>query len=997
MKLPIKFKSEKGQSLVELLITIGLSAILIPAFLAGFSITRSGRVQQDQRLQATAYVKEAQEAIRVVQANGWSNLSAGTYHPEVFLGTTWVLRSGPETIASVFTRQITISDVFRDTNGNITSSSGIPDPSTKQIAITVSWHSPISTELSSVTYLTRYNNDVHTETLAATFNAGTVTNTQVTSASGDENTRGEITLGNNNKAKWCSPSFSKDASGNEITITLPDGPPVAVSAFANSTSVSIPNDVFVATAPNTASSIKMAFVNVSADTDYPTALLRGIFSLDPAQYSSSGLVPTGIGLDNNFKTNDIKYYKAPSGKVYALLATNLPDKEVIAVQVNDGTGDSFQDPVKKIYKYWTYFNTKIYNAVFNSPSSNSAVTTNAGDNNGFQSNPQRAYDNDDSFALDTNSGSNTGTNCTGNDKDKHRYYNYGFSIPAGATINGIEANLVAKVDSVTGAPKMCVQISWDGGSTWTAAKATSNLTTSSGTYKLGGSADTWGRAWSNTNFSDANFRVRIINVASNISRDFSLDWVGVKIYYNGISTIPNDQEPFGYGAKSITVLGDKGYVSSGGYLYTFDLGNIDTKSPTSSLDQVGCRIQLDGYDCSPGTGTDKKYNAGETGTSWSDTASPAHNDCSDGGNIELYADNDLYGIHDAATNNDYIFVAVGAGTNPEFEIVNVTSVPDSGSSPSVANPTCGRISGGNSGWHVTGSLDFNPNGSTEEAANSVYSSADGSRAYISSNGGIVHNGIPDSDQFYILNTSNKNSPTFLSTWPTTVNGQHYANTASSGFYNGNIANIQMYPRRSLTVLNGERVVLVGKDAFTDGNDAKEYQVLNNENPALPTNCNGLNFDQGFNDLTSVSEVDGDNYVYMVANTQEKQLKIIQGGADSAIYVASGVFESQTFNAGSNAMFNRFFATTNVPANTSISYQVSVEPAISGSCSGVNYSYVGPDGTSNTFFTTDSAFPKDSDGSGYENPGQCMRYKVYMTSASQQQTPTLFDFNVNYSP
>ena len=142
MKLPIKLKSEKGQSLVELLITIGLSAILIPALLAGFSIIRSGRVQQDQRLQATAYVKEAQEAMRVVQANGWSNLSAGTYHP-VVSGTTWSLASGSETIANTsFTRQVVINDIFRDSNGNIASSGGTLDSSTKQITITVFWSSP---------------------------------------------------------------------------------------------------------------------------------------------------------------------------------------------------------------------------------------------------------------------------------------------------------------------------------------------------------------------------------------------------------------------------------------------------------------------------------------------------------------------------------------------------------------------------------------------------------------------------------------------------------------------------------------------------------------------------------------------------------------------------------------------------------------------------------------------------------------------------------------
>jgi type II secretory pathway pseudopilin PulG len=979
----------KGQTLVELLIVIALSAILIPALLFGFATGRSGRAQMEQRVQATAYLKEAEEAMRIVQANGWSNLTLGTYHP-VVSGATWALAANSEAINANYTRQIVISDVYRDLNGNIATVSGNLDQSTKKVDITVSWSSPVVSSVTSSMYLTRYGNTLYSETSVASFSAGLLTNTQVTNTAG-----GEITLGNNNRARWCTPSFSS------ATIDLPDGPPVAVTAFASATDISIPNDVFVATAPYATSSVKMAFVNVTANADTPVPSLHGTFTLDSAKYSSPGLVPSGIGIDNNFKTNDIKYYKAPSGKVYALIATNLADHEIIAVQVNNGSGDSFQDSTNKIYKYWTYFNTKIYNAAFNSPSAEDAVTSSSGDNNGYESNPTRVYINDGSFATDTNSGNNTGTSCTGTDKDKHDFYNYDFSIPSGATINGIEADLVAKVDSTTGSPKICVQISWDGGTTWTTTKSTNTLTTSSATYVLGGSADTWGRSWSNTNFSNANFRVRVIDVASSTSRDFSLDWVGVKVYYNGVSSVANDQEPFGYGARSIVVLGDTGYVTSGGYLYIFDLSNIDTKTTSSPLDQIGCRIQLDGYDCSPGTGTDKKYDAGETGGIWGDTASPVHNDCSDGGNIELYADNDIYPVQ--VGSNKYIYIAVGAGTNPEFEIVNTTSIPDSGTSPTISSSSCGRISGGNSGWRVISSLDFNPNSGTEEAANSVFAATDGSRAYISSNGGIDGNddGIPDANQFYILDTSNKSSPKFLTTWASSGSSPspgHQANTASSGYYNGAGANLQMHPRRSLTVLNGGRVVLVGKDATLDSNDAQEYQVLNNETESTPTYCGGLNFDSGFNDLTSVSEADGDNFVYMVANTQEKQLKVIQGGADSAIYVASGIFESQVFNAGSNVMFNNYSTTANTPANTSISYQIAIEPAISGSCNGATYNYIGPDGTSNTFFTSSSgALPRDNDGSGYENPGRCIRYKAYLSSSTQMATPTLYDFNVNYSP
>jgi hypothetical protein len=168
---------------------------------------------------------------------------------------------------------------------------------------------------------------------------------------------------------------------------------------------------------------------------------------------------------------------------------------------------------------------------FLSPSANAAQTTAAGDNNGYQTNPANAYANDSSVATDTDSGTSNNTSCANRAKDKHSYYNYNFNIPASAAIQGIQVRLDARADATSGAPKLCVQLSWDGGATWTAAKSTATLSTTEVTYTLGGTADTWGRAWTPANFSNANFRVQVIDVASNTSRDFFLDYVSVNVTY----------------------------------------------------------------------------------------------------------------------------------------------------------------------------------------------------------------------------------------------------------------------------------------------------------------------------------------------------------------------------------------------------------------------------------------------------------------------------------
>ena len=168
---------------------------------------------------------------------------------------------------------------------------------------------------------------------------------------------------------------------------------------------------------------------------------------------------------------------------------------------------------------------------FKSAATQAAVTSGSGDNNGFQTNAGNMLVEDGLFAVDTNSGNGNSTSCTATQKDRHMLSDFGFGVPGGSTIQGIEVKLNSKVDSTSGAPKFCVQLSSDGGVTWTTAISSATLSTAETMYTLGGVTNTWGRAWTNTDFDDANFRVRLVMTASSGQRDFSLDWVGVQVRY----------------------------------------------------------------------------------------------------------------------------------------------------------------------------------------------------------------------------------------------------------------------------------------------------------------------------------------------------------------------------------------------------------------------------------------------------------------------------------
>jgi len=158
-----------------------------------------------------------------------------------------------------------------------------------------------------------------------------------------------------------------------------------------------------------------------------------------------------------------------------------------------------------------------------------------GDGNGFEVSPTNAFADDSLVAADMSSGTVGTLVCTDPARDDHDFFNYGVSVPTGSTITGIEVRLDAYVDLVKNSAAMCVQLSSDGGATWTAAKTTPGLTTSEAIYLLGGSTDTWGRTWTTTDLSNANFRVRITDIATATVRNFSLDWAAVKVYYSSTS------------------------------------------------------------------------------------------------------------------------------------------------------------------------------------------------------------------------------------------------------------------------------------------------------------------------------------------------------------------------------------------------------------------------------------------------------------------------------
>lgn len=286
-----------GHSLIELIVAIGLLALLLPALVLALLFSREGRPQQQQRQEALLLLKETLEIARSVRESDWTTFAVnGTYHPAIS-SNAWTLLNGPETVND-FTRQLIISDVYRNSSGVIVASGGTIDLSTKKITTTVSWNTPFASSVSSTYYVTRHENLVYAETTEADFNAGTRTNVAVTNTAG-----GEVVLGGGGSGNWCDPNLTISA------IDLPkNGVANAVSAIEGS--------VFAGTGDN-ASGVSYANVAIT-NTKPPTGSISGTF--------------------DGYKTNDV------FGETqYAYLATDTNSKEIVIIDLNQLIAGKYQE------------------------------------------------------------------------------------------------------------------------------------------------------------------------------------------------------------------------------------------------------------------------------------------------------------------------------------------------------------------------------------------------------------------------------------------------------------------------------------------------------------------------------------------------------------------------------------------------------------------------------------------------------------------------------
>jgi len=145
---------EKGQSIVEILIAIGIVAIIIGSVVTTY--VASLRANANARLSAIGLqlAEETYDNLRALTEANWHTIYAmpkATHHHLTLVNNIFNVGLGTETIMAQgvqYTRSFTVENAQRDVNGNIVDTGGINDPSTQRIVVTTSW--PVAGETGTV-------------------------------------------------------------------------------------------------------------------------------------------------------------------------------------------------------------------------------------------------------------------------------------------------------------------------------------------------------------------------------------------------------------------------------------------------------------------------------------------------------------------------------------------------------------------------------------------------------------------------------------------------------------------------------------------------------------------------------------------------------------------------------------------------------------------------------------------------------------------------------
>lgn len=159
-------RREQGQSLLELLLAVGVSALLIGGVAMAIALALNVTTQSKPVQGAVFVAQGVADKVAALAEEDWiGNIDGLSMPPATYYitesGGAFSVTSGSDTALLddiTYTRHFTSEPVYRDASGVI-AGSGTLDPSTKKIAATAAWSQGAgTTRFTVVKYVTRSRN-----------------------------------------------------------------------------------------------------------------------------------------------------------------------------------------------------------------------------------------------------------------------------------------------------------------------------------------------------------------------------------------------------------------------------------------------------------------------------------------------------------------------------------------------------------------------------------------------------------------------------------------------------------------------------------------------------------------------------------------------------------------------------------------------------------------------------------------------------------------------
>jgi hypothetical protein len=232
---------------------------------------------------------------------------------------------------------------------------------------------------------------------------------------------------------------------------------------------------------------------------------------------------------------------AASGGPYGLVSTVTPGSASAATDAP--TAGAWYYVLRSVLQNWRSIDSNEASATivlgsvgtgFLPCSAATSAADSGGDGNGYETSTANACADDGLLATDAGTGvTGRSTSCANPANDRHRFLDFAIGLPPSVTsIDGIEVRAEVGLNNNGGTSTLCAELSWDGGTTWTAPRSVTLAAAASTVYAFGGPADTWGRSWTVGELSDASFRIRLTDATSQPNKDYRLDVLTAQVTYS---------------------------------------------------------------------------------------------------------------------------------------------------------------------------------------------------------------------------------------------------------------------------------------------------------------------------------------------------------------------------------------------------------------------------------------------------------------------------------